>query len=329
MQPIDAVKGNVSPAAEANIATWLTQPKYAMYQDELRQMISDERWQELEDAFFKEVEFGTGGRRGMTGIGSNRLNKVTVGESAQALCRYALSVDAEAGKRGVVIVHDTRLTADEFTTFAAQVCAANGFKVYLFDGFRATPELSFAVRHLQAAVGVVITASHNPPTDNGFKAYWDDGAQIVPPHDTGVLVEAAKGGEIDTVDYDEAVAAGTIVVLGNDVDEAYVAAAANEAMGAARDLSIVYSPLHGAGQTNVIPVLQKAGFSDIRPVDEQMVPDGNFPSIPSGKPNPEEKAANERMISCEINSLLNRRRIERVGSKLSTIESTIGSETPI
>ncbi|MGO3701897.1 MAG: phospho-sugar mutase [Candidatus Saccharimonadales bacterium] len=296
MQPIDAVKGNVSPAAEANIATWLTQPKYAMYQDELRQMISDERWQELEDAFFKEVEFGTGGRRGMTGIGSNRLNKVTVGESAQALCRYALSVDAEAGKRGVVIVHDTRLTADEFTTFAAQVCAANGFKVYLFDGFRATPELSFAVRHLQAAVGVVITASHNPPTDNGFKAYWDDGAQIVPPHDTGVLAEAAKGGEIDTVDYDEAVAAGTIVVLGNDVDEAYVAAAANEAMGAARDLSIVYSPLHGAGQTNVIPVLQKAGFSDIRPVDEQMVPDGNFPSIPSGKPNPEEKAANELAV---------------------------------
>ena len=296
MQSIEAVKGHVSADAEANITKWLREKKYAMYANELEQMIADERWQELEDAFFKDVEFGTGGRRGMTGVGSNRLNKITVGESAQALCRYALSIDENAGEKGVVIVHDTRLTAEELTTFAAQVCAANGFKVYLFDGFRATPQLSFTVRQLGAAVGVVITASHNPPTDNGFKAYWSDGAQIVPPHDTGVLAEAAKGAEIEAVEFDAALENGDIIVLGAKIDEEYVAAAAGEAMSDARDVSIVYSPLHGAGQTNVIPVLTKAGFADIRPVAEQMVPDGHFPTIANGKPNPEEKAANEMAV---------------------------------
>lgn len=296
MQSIEAVKGHVSADAEANITKWLREKKYAMYVNELEQMIADERWQELEDAFFKDVEFGTGGRRGMTGVGSNRLNKITVGESAQALCRYALSIDENAGEKGVVIVHDTRLTAEELTTFAAQVCAANGFKVYLFDGFRATPQLSFTVRQLGAAVGVVITASHNPPTDNGFKAYWSDGAQIVPPHDTGVLAEAAKGTEIEAVEFDAALENGDIIMLGAKIDEEYVAAAASEAMSDARDVSIVYSPLHGAGQTNVIPVLTKAGFADIRPVAEQMVPDGHFPTIANGKPNPEEKAANEMAV---------------------------------
>ena len=296
MQSIEAVKGHVSADAEANITKWLREKKYAMYVNELEQMIADERWQELEDAFFKDVEFGTGGRRGMTGVGSNRLNKITVGESAQALCRYALSIDENAGEKGVVIVHDTRLTAEELTTFAAQVCAANGFKVYLFDGFRATPQLSFTVRQLGAAVGVVITASHNPPTDNGFKAYWSDGAQIVPPHDTGVLAEAAKGTEIEAVEFDAALENGDIIMLGAKIDEEYVAAAAGEAMSDARDVSIVYSPLHGAGQTNVIPVLTKAGFADIRPVAEQMVPDGHFPTIANGKPNPEEKAANEMAV---------------------------------
>ena len=296
MQSIEAVKGHVSADAEANITKWLREKKYAMYVNELEQMIAGERWQELEDAFFKDVEFGTGGRRGMTGVGSNRLNKITVGESAQALCRYALSIDENAGEKGVVIVHDTRLTAEELTTFAAQVCAANGFKVYLFDGFRATPQLSFTVRQLGAAVGVVITASHNPPTDNGFKAYWSDGAQIVPPHDTGVLAEAAKGTEIEAVEFDAALENGDIIMLGAKIDEEYVAAAASEAMSDARDVSIVYSPLHGAGQTNVIPVLTKAGFADIRPVAEQMVPDGHFPTIANGKPNPEEKAANEMAV---------------------------------
>ena len=141
-------------------------------------MIANEQWQDLEDAFFKVIEFGTGGRRGTTGVGSNRINRVTIGESAQALCRYAQQFDPDAPAKGVVIACDTRLTSPELSQYTARVCAANGFKTYIFDSFRATPELSFAVRHLGCAVGIVISASHNPPTDNGFKAYWNDGAQV-------------------------------------------------------------------------------------------------------------------------------------------------------
>lgn len=296
MQPIDAIKGNVSAQAEANIVKWLTQPKYADYVDELSQMIQEGRWQELEDAFFKEIEFGTGGRRGTTGVGSNRINRITIGESAQALCQYAASFDNEAPKKGVVIACDTRLSSHELSTFTAQVCVANGFKVFLFDRFRATPELSFAVRHLGAAIGIVISASHNPPADNGFKAYWSDGAQIVAPHDRGIIEEAAQGGEIQVIDFNTALDEGKITMVGSEVDQAYVEAVTGEAMSKYRDVSIVYSPLHGAGQTSVIPVLQKAGFEQVATVSPQMVPDGSFPTIPSGKPNPEEKTANDMAV---------------------------------
>ena len=296
MQPIDLIKGKVSTEAESNITTWLTQEKYADYASELEQMIHEERWQELEDAFFKEVEFGTGGRRGTTGLGSNRINRITIGESAQALCRYALSVDKKSKEKGVVIACDTRLSSDDLSKFTAQVCVANDLKVYLFDRFRATPELSFAVRHLGAAIGIVISASHNPPADNGFKAYWSDGAQIVPPHDIGVVEEAAKGSEIATTDFNTAVESGKIVITGSEVDEAYTDAVVAESMSGQRNVSIVYSPLHGTGQTSVLPVLQKAGFQNIRTISQQMVPDGSFPTISNGKPNPEEKMANDMAV---------------------------------
>ena len=296
MQPIDLIRGNVSEQAEANIVKWLTQSKYADYADELSQMIQESRWQELEDAFFKDIEFGTGGRRGTTGVGSNRINRVTIGESAQALCRYAASIDDQAPQKGVVIACDTRLSSDELSRFTAQVCAANGFKVYIFDRFRATPELSFAVRHLGASVGVVISASHNPPADNGFKAYWSDGSQIVPPHDHGVINEASHGGDIQSVGYDEALHSGKIEIISDEVDQAYIQAVVDESMTQYRDVSIIYSPLHGAGQASVLPVLQKAGFEDINTVSQQMVPDGSFPTIPSGKPNPEEKSANDMAV---------------------------------
>lgn len=287
-----ALRDNVSSEAFTNIEAWLTQPKYADYRDELRDMIVAERWEELEDAFFKVIEFGTGGRRGTVGIGSNRINTVTVGESAQALCIYAQKADSEAPEKGIVIACDTRLSSTSLSKHCAAVCAANGFKTYIFESFRSTPELSFAVRHLGCAAGIVITASHNPPSDNGFKAYWSDGGQLVPPHDKGVLAEANSVDNITTVDFDEAVSGGKIVIIGKEIDDAYIEAASSEASGEARDIAIVYSPLHGAGQRNTLPVLQAAGFSDIQPVESQMTPDGNFPTIETGKPNPEEKAAN-------------------------------------
>lgn len=288
---------NLSANAIANINKWLAEPKYIEYKTEVEALISAGDWAQLEDAFFKEIEFGTGGRRGKTGVGSNRINKITIGESAQALCQYALSFDKEASGKGIVIACDTRLTSTELSQFAAQVVAANGFKTYIFDSFRATPELSFAVRHLGCAAGIVISASHNPPTDNGFKAYWSDGGQLVSPHDKGVLAMADKITDIKSVDYNQAVADGLIEIIGAEVDDAYIKVATNESLGQARDLSIVYSPLHGTGQTSVLPVLQSAGFKNISIVTEQMVPDGNFPTIPSGKPNPEEKSANDMAVN--------------------------------
>lgn len=292
-----ALQANLSQASIANIEQWLTAPKYELYRDELERLITAGEWQRLEDAFFKVIEFGTGGRRGTTGIGSNRINKVTIGESTQALCLYAQSCDEAAPQKGVVIACDTRLSSEGLSKFTAQVCAANGFKTYIFDGFRSTPELSFAVRELGCAVGIVISASHNPPADNGFKAYWSDGGQLVNPHDKGVMALVERVADIKTVDYDQAIQDGRIVVVGADVDNAYVAAVVREAEGVERDLKIVYSPLHGAGQTNVLPVLRTAGFTDISLVEDQMIPDGNFPTIENNKPNPEERAANDRVVA--------------------------------
>ena len=287
---------NLSSDAAENIEKWLAEPKYVEYKTELEQMIADEKWRELEDAFFKVIEFGTGGRRGTTGIGSNRINRVTIGESAQALCEYAKSFDESAPEKGIVIACDTRLSSPELSKYAASVCAGNSFKTYIFEDFRATPELSFAVRELGAAAGIVISASHNPPADNGFKAYWDDGGQLVAPHDKGVLTAAEAIETIHMVEFDEAVENGSIVLLGKEMDEKYFEAVLGQAEGTARDLHIMYSPLHGAGQTNTLPVLRKAGFT-VSVVAEQMVPDGNFPTIENGKPNPEEKAANDRAVA--------------------------------
>lgn len=293
---LESVRGHVSEGALSNISKWLEEPKYREFVPELEALIAAENWQELENGFFKVLEFGTGGRRGEVGIGSNRINRVTIGESAQALCLYAKEIDLDAPRKGIVIACDTRVSSPELSKITAEVCAGNGFKTYIFENFRSTPELSFAVRHLGTAAGIVISASHNPPGDNGFKAYWNDGAQLVAPHDKAVLKKADEIEDIAHVDFDQAVAEGIITEIGREVDDAYVAAGAHEAVGIARDLHIVYSPLHGAGQTNVLPILKQAGFSSITLVDEQMTPDGAFPTIPTGKPNPEERAANDKAV---------------------------------
>lgn len=293
---IEKLHGRVSAEAEKNIILWLTEVKYKEYVSQIEELIDNQEWKQLEDSFFKVIEFGTAGRRGTTGVGSNRINKVTIGESAQALCSYVKSFDEDAASKGVAIAYDTRLTSDSLSKFTAQVCAANGFKVYLFSEYRSTPELSFAVRHLGAAAGIVISASHNPPSDNGFKAYWNDGGQLVAPHDKGVLLEAERTTEILVADFDEAVQAGEIIMIDDEIDKAYYQAAIRESETNARDINIIYSPLHGAGQTNVLPVLREAGFRHVQAVGEQMIPDGNFPTIPTGKPNPEEKAANDMAV---------------------------------
>lgn len=297
MADLVTIQSHLSAASAANVMRWLQEPKYAMYRTELEKLISEEQWQTLEDNFFKEIEFGTAGRRGTTGIGSNRINKVTIGESAQALCAYARTVDPEAASKGIVIACDTRLSSEELSTFAAQVCAANGFKTYLFEAFRSTPELSFAVRELGCVAGIVISASHNFPPDNGFKVCWTDGGQLVAPHDKGVMTCVQEVELISTIDFDAAVADGSIVIIGKEVDEKYIAAASAQAEGTSRDIKIVYSPLHGAGRTNTLPVLRAAGFADISLVEDQMIPDGNFPTIENNRANPEDRVANDRAVA--------------------------------
>lgn len=292
----EELRANVSTDAYANIERWLSEPKYAEYKSELETMIAEGRWTELEDAFFKVIEFGTGGIRGTTGIGSNRISKVTIGEATQAFAEYVTQLDADAAKRGIVIACDTRLSSDEFSRYAAEVCAGNGVKAYLFESFRATPELSFAVRHLGAAAGIVISASHNPPADNGFKAYLADGGQLVPPHDKGIIELTKSVETIRTLEFESAKTDGHIVMIGKEIDDAYTAAVMGQTVSDARDVDIVYSPLHGAGQTNTLKVLEAAGFA-VKVVESQMTPDGNFPTVENGKPNPEEKAANDRAVA--------------------------------
>ena len=293
---MDNVRAHVSEAAAANIGKWLTEPKYEAFRADLESMIAKEQWQALEDAFFMQIEFGTGGIRGTTGIGSNRISKITIGEATQALAQYVTSQHADAARKGIVIAYDTRLTSPELSRYAAEVCAGNGVKAYLFEDFRSTPELSFAVRHLSAAAGIVISASHNPPADNGFKAYLSDGGQLVPPHDKEIIALAKGVERIDTLAYDIAVDNGMIELIGAEVDDAYVRAVAVQAVGTERGVDIVYSPLHGAGSTNTLKVLQSTGFA-VSTVEAQMVPDGNFPTIENGKPNPEEPAANDRAVA--------------------------------
>lgn len=276
----NSLPSSVSPSAAANIQKWLSEPKYAEYRAELQQLIKNQDWQTLNDNFWQVLPFGTGGRRGTVGIGSNRINKVTMGESAQGLAEYVAKTIPDAKQRGIVIAYDTRLTSQDFAEFIASVFLGNGYQVFLFDNFRPTPELSFAVRHLNAAAGVMISASHNPASDNGFKAYWEDGGQIVPPHDQNIIDNASRVEHIKTSDQQPQ-------PLGPEVDQAYISAVVNESLSASRSAVIVYSPLHGTGQVSALPVLQKAGFAHIHLVDSQMSPDGHFPNIAGNIPNPE------------------------------------------
>ena len=279
--------GKLSPEAAANVKKWLTEEKYQEYRPEIEKLIEAQDWRTLNDNFWKVVPFGTGGRRGTVGIGSNRINKVTIGESAQGFADYVEKVIPNAKQRGIVVAYDTRLTSIEFSRYVTSVLAGNNYKVYLFENYRPTPELSFAIRHFKAAAGVMISASHNPPSDNGFKAYWEDGGQIVPPHDQNIIDIASQIETIQSRDFDEAMQAKDITMIGEEVDRLYVEAVVNESLAPARSASLVYSPLHGTGQFSVLPVLEKAGFVNVHVVESQMATDGNFPNIDNHIPNPE------------------------------------------
>jgi len=243
---------------------------------------------ELADSFYRNLEFGTGGLRGIMGVGTNRINKYTIGMATQGFANY-LNKTYPAEKISVVIGHDSRNNARFFAETTAEVFAANGIKVFLFEALRPTPELSFAIRSLGAKAGVVCTASHNPKEYNGYKAYWNDGGQLVPPHDKNVIAEVEAIQSIDDVKWEGG--AANIELIGTSMDDAYTKMLQTlsvypEVIAKQHDLKIVYTPIHGTGITLVPKVLAAYGFTNVHVVEEQSIPDGNFPTVTY--PNPEE-----------------------------------------
>lgn len=266
------------------VSVWLS----GNYDQATKDAITALQPDELADSFYRNLEFGTGGLRGIMGVGTNRMNKYTVGMATQGFANYLLNTYGTE-PISVVIGHDSRNNSRFFAETTAGVFAANGIKVYLFEALRPTPELSFAIRHLGCKAGVVCTASHNPKEYNGYKAYWNDGGQLVPPHDKNVIkeVEAIKG--VDEVKWTGGEA--NITLIGKEMDEAYINMVKGlsvypEIIQAQHDLSIVYTPIHGTGITLVPEVLSRFGFTNVQIVEEQSTPDGNFPTV--GYPNPEE-----------------------------------------
>jgi len=270
------------------------------YDEETKQAVRDmmeNNPQELTEAFYRDLEFGTGGLRGIMGVGSNRMNKYTVGMATQGFSNYLKANFPDNEQISVVIAHDSRNNSSFFARVSANIFSANGIKVYLFDDLRPTPELSFAIRHLRCQGGIMITASHNPKEYNGYKAYWEDGGQLISPHDKNVIAEVEKIGSIDEIDF-----TGNpelIETIGEEVDKIYLEkvkalSLSPEVIERQKNFTIVYTPLHGTGIKLVPGSLKRFGFTNVHIVEEQAVPDGNFPTV--GSPNPEEPAALELAI---------------------------------
>ena len=277
----------------AEYEKWCTDPYFdEATRAELKALEGNDK--EIEDRFYRTLEFGTAGLRGVIGAGTNRMNIYTVRQATQGLANYILSQGKEAAKRGVAIAHDSRNMHDEFTDATALCLNANGIKTYVFPQLAPVPELSYAVRTLGTLAGVVITASHNPREYNGYKVYWEDGAQVTPPHDTSIMAEVAKVTSFDmvkTMDKEEAVKAGLYNVINDEVEEGYFSELRKLSIhpeiikSMAKDIKIVYTPLHGTGLRPVKRVLSDLGFENVYIEPQQAVADGNFPTAPY--PNPE------------------------------------------
>jgi phosphoglucomutase len=279
-------EATVEESLEHKAKAWTS----AFFDEEIRNEVEELLQQggdALADAFYKDLEFGTGGMRGIMGAGTNRINKYTIGQATQGLSTY-LTRQFEGEQIKVAIAHDCRHNSRKFAKIVADVFSANGIDVYLFEDLRPTPELSFAIRHLGCHSGVVLTASHNPPEYNGYKVYWNDGAQLVPPHDKNVI-NLVRETDFSNIQFeaDEK----RIHMIGEEIDKAYFKAIAEQSMGNAgkNDLSIVFTSIHGASIKSVPPALKEAGFSNIHIVEEQSEPNGDFPTVKS--PNPEEPEA--------------------------------------
>lgn len=276
---------------------WLSNPCFDdKTKAELRAISDNDK--EIKERFYQELEFGTAGLRGIIGAGINRMNVYTVRKATQGLANYILKVGG--ADKGVAIAYDSRRMSIEFADVAALCLNANGIKAYVFESLRPTPELSFAVRELKCIAGINITASHNPPEYNGYKVYWEDGAQITPPHDGGIMAEVKAVTDfatLKTMDKDEAVKAGLYTVIGADIDDKYIAELKKQVKhqdcidAVQKDIKIVYTPLHGTGNIPARRILKELGFENVYVVPEQELPDGEFPTV--SYPNPEAAEAFE------------------------------------
>ncbi len=276
-------------AIQARVNVW-TSGNYDQATKDAISALQANNEDELADSFYRNLEFGTGGLRGIMGVGTNRINKYTIGMATQGFANYLKKTYGDAEIK-VAIAHDSRNNSRFLLKPPAHVFAANGIKVFLFEALRPTPELSFAIRHLGCNGGVVCTASHNPKEYNGYKAYWNDGGQLVPPHDKNVIKEVEAVSGIDEVKWSGGDA--NISILGKDMDNAYIHMVKGlsvypDVIARQKDLKIVYTPIHGTGITLVPEVLKAFGFTNVTIVEEQATPDGNFPTV--AYPNPEESA---------------------------------------
>ncbi|MFH1068059.1 MAG: phospho-sugar mutase [Candidatus Glassbacteria bacterium] len=293
----------LDPVVEQRARSWMRPEFGEATAAEIKTLFDRQAWEEINDRFYQELEFGTGGIRGVLGAGTNRLNEFVIRMTTQGLANYLLQ---QAGGRelSVAIAHDPRRKSPEFALETAQVLAANGIRAWLFPELRPTPTLSFAVRHLKATAGVVITASHNPPEYNGYKVSWTDGGQIVPPHDKGIIEQVRQVKALDQVKWisrEEAESRGLLKWLDGEVDEAYLRAVAGQVIQpevvrrAASRLKVVYTPLHGTGVTMIPRALERMGLTKVDVLESQRRPDSEFPTVKS--PNPEEKAALDLAIA--------------------------------
>ncbi len=288
---------NIDQNIMVKVNLWLEGNYDLETKNEIKDLLKNNQ-EEIIESFYRDLEFGTGGLRGIMGVGTNRMNKYTVGMSTQGLANYLKKNFADKEQIKVAIAYDCRNNSTYFAEISANVLTANGIKVYLFDALRPTPELSFAIRHYGCHSGIVITASHNPKEYNGYKVYWNDGGQLINPHDVNVVNEARAITQIDDVNFDGN--PDLIEMIGDEIDEIYTdrikdLSLSPELIAKHKDLKIVYTPIHGTGVKLVPMALKKFGFANIIGVDEQNVVDGNFPTVHS--PNPEEPAALEMAIN--------------------------------
>jgi len=289
--------GLLTESAQRHVMAWLTETRYADYLPELLAHIDRGDWKKLDDVFWTIIPFGTGGRRGkMYPIGSNAINDRTIGESAQGLANHILSLSEKPANRSCAIAYDTRHRSRHFAELCAGIMVANGFTVYFLDDYRSTPQLSFAVRYFGCTCGIMVTASHNPPSDNAVKVYWSTGGQVLPPHDSRIIDEVMRCDSIDQIPFSQGLSQGKIRIVTAEIDAAFERVALKTSWPGPRDCRIIFSPLHGVGGFVVPRILQSDGFQKVEMFPAHAEPNGDFPNVPGHVSNPENPRVFDAMI---------------------------------